>query len=63
MATTLVYHEPGATGEVSPFDAAITRLAEGNSVDIACPYLNVGYLRTVTSKAQDWRVLTDLNTW
>ena len=45
MSTTLVYHKPGVTGQVSPFHAAILRLSEGKSVDIACPYLSVEYLR------------------
>jgi hypothetical protein len=63
MTTKLVYHTPGATGQVSPFDTAISRVAEGKNVDIACPYLTIGYLRRVALLAKNWRLLTDMNAW
>src|SRR5262249_54020132 len=63
MATTLVYHKPGVTGQESPFDSAIVRLAAGKSVDIACPYFNVEYLRRVDGLTQAWRLVTDLDAW
>lgn len=61
MATKLVYHKPGAVGQTSPFDEAIVRLAQGRSVDLACPYLNADYLRRAVSLAKAWRLVTDLD--
>src|SRR5438876_5524806 len=63
MATTLVYHKPGAVGQTSPFDEAITQLVQGRSMDIACPFLSVKYLRRAVSLAEAWRLLTDVDAW
>jgi hypothetical protein len=52
MATKIVYHRHGAVGQTSPFDEAIVRLAQGRSVEFACPHLNVDYLQWAVSLVQ-----------
>ncbi|PSP37943.1 hypothetical protein BRC71_08180 [Halobacteriales archaeon QH_7_65_31] len=60
----LVYHHEGSyDGERSPFDEAIEKVSEGQSVRIACPYVSPGVLATIDARAESWQLLTDGDEW
>jgi hypothetical protein len=50
-------------GGISPFDTAIMDMADGQEVDIACPYLSLSYLGRITKRSKGWRLLTDVQEW
>lgn len=64
MAARLIYHtSESMAGGVSPFDAAVTAMADGQDLRIACPYLGLAYLQRLIGRATGWRVLTDVEEW
>ncbi len=64
MSAELIYHKlDNKHGSVSPFDAAIMGMAEGQELFIACPYLGLDYLNRIVAKADRWRLLTDIEAW
>lgn len=63
MAVQLLHHDPDAPGSVSPFDAAMLRIARSGSMRLACPYIGLAYLRRVTEQSAGWRLLSDVEEW
>ncbi|MBI3652731.1 MAG: NgoFVII family restriction endonuclease [Acidobacteria bacterium] len=64
MSIKLICHtKESAEGEQSPFDTAIARLARGNDISIACPYLNLQYIQSLIARCKSWRILTDVGEW
>jgi phosphatidylserine/phosphatidylglycerophosphate/cardiolipin synthase-like enzyme len=60
--TQLIYHDPSiAPGSASAFDRAIMEVVAGQSVLIACPYLNQTILQRILERSgKEWRLLTDI---
>ncbi|MCH7660105.1 MAG: phospholipase D family protein [Euryarchaeota archaeon] len=60
----LIYHDHSSNSSaLSPFDQVIGEIATKSEVRIACPYIGPKYLERILAKAQDWRVLTDVEEW
>jgi hypothetical protein len=60
--TKLIYHDPSvAPGSASAFDRTIMEVVAGQSVLIACPYLNRAILERILERSgKEWRLLTDI---
>lgn len=54
---------PGSSAGQSPFEAALRRVASGGRFDLAAPYLSVALLRELSSRATDFRLVTDAEEW
>src|SRR5437763_739755 len=63
MPVQLLYHDADGPGSVSPFDAAMLRIARAGSVRLACPYIGLGYLGRVIGQSPAWWLLTDFEEW
>ncbi len=61
--TELVYHDPSDRTGISPFDKVIREITKNEDVLVACPYIEPNYLKEVTQKTEDWRLLTDVQAW
>lgn len=57
----LLYHSKHS--DISPFDAAIVRVAKTGPVRIVSPYIGVGYLERIVGLAGDWRLVSDIEEW
>ena len=63
MAIRLIYNSLKDLHATSSFDNAIVDIPKGNDLDIACPYLNVDYLKRITNLSKSWRLITDIHEW
>ena len=64
MPTCLVYHTAeSANGGPSPFDETICWVVCDRTISIACPYLDLNYLKQICALSRSWRLLTDLEAW
>ena len=64
MTVRLIYHNPDSLpGTVSPFDRAILSIAPGERLRLACPYINLRYLRRIILPSASWQLLTDVEEW
>jgi hypothetical protein len=64
MTIKLIYHNlESSSGGISPFDEVISRITKGEDVQLACPYLSVGYIRQLVSRCESWRIVTDVEEW
>jgi len=59
----LIYHDPSDRNGVSPFDEVIRDITEDEDVLLTCPYIEPDYLREITEKTENWRLLTDVQAW
>lgn len=59
----LLLRMPGSSAEQSPFEAALRRVASGDRVDLAAPYLSVSLLRELASGTTAFRLVTDAEEW
>ena len=61
MPVDLIYHTPESIhGGISPFDAAITEMIEGQALQVACPYVGLQYLQRIAKHARSWQLVTDV---
>jgi len=60
---SLLYHRAGSTGELSPFDEAILRVAADGPVAIVSPYIGVAYLERIITLSHEWRLVSDVEAW
>ncbi len=63
MGIELIYHDFDDETPKSPFEDTIVRLSDGATLDIACPYLGLDVLQSITDRAQTWRLVTDVQEW
>lgn len=63
MGVELVYHDFDEEDAWSPFEEALTELADDATLDIACPYLSLDVLNSLIDRARTWRLVTDLQEW
>lgn len=59
----LLYHEPGAQGQTSPFDRALMNVASTGNLRLVSPYLGVDYLARLVRQAQHWLLISDVEEW
>jgi len=60
----LVYHPIPPNGLASPFGDALREVIELDApLALACPYLDVAYLREMARCASAWRLVTDVEEW
>lgn len=60
----LVHHtDESRNGCASPFAEAIQELTASEQLSLACPYINVEYLRSALEHVSSWRLLTDAKAW
>jgi hypothetical protein len=60
----LVHHtDESRNGGASPFAEAIQELTASEQLSLACPYINVEYLRSALEHVSSWRLLTDAKAW
>jgi hypothetical protein len=57
----LIYHKDGI--DISPFDVAITNVAKNNDIYVICPYIGINYFNRITSIANSWKLITDVEEW
>lgn len=61
MSAELIYHDVGGDENVSVFDKNVKDIVEGKDVKLISPYVGRSYLRELTSLAESWRLVTDLD--
>lgn len=60
----LIYHSEGSYDrEESLFDAAIRGTVDSGKVRIVCPYIGPSYLKSILREVDEWRIVTDVETW
>lgn len=56
----LLYHDPGAQGQTSPFDRALMSVASTAHLRLVSPYLGVDYLGRLVRQAGHWLLISDV---
>ncbi|MBE8989015.1 phospholipase D-like domain-containing protein [Nostoc sp. LEGE 12450] len=65
MNSKLIYHtDESINGGISPFDEAIHQVSNNSKeLLIACPYIDVIYIKTFLHKQVNWRIMSDVEAW
>ncbi|MDZ8257572.1 phospholipase D-like domain-containing protein [Nostoc sp. ChiQUE01b] len=65
MSSKLIYHtNESINGGISPFDKAIHQVSNNSKeLLIACPYIDVSYIKTFLHKPGKWRIISDVEAW
>lgn len=60
----LIYHIPkNEIQNSSPFDIAIKELTKFDDINIACPYIDIDYLKDIIHGEIEFKILTDVEQW
>ncbi|AEE51016.1 phospholipase D-like domain-containing protein [Haliscomenobacter hydrossis] len=60
----LIYHVPkNEIQNSSPFDMAIKELVKSDDLNIACPYIDIDYLKDIINGKIEFKILTDVEQW
>ncbi|MEH1813417.1 MAG: phospholipase D-like domain-containing protein [Nostoc sp.] len=64
MSSKLIYHtNESINGGFSPFDEAIHQVSNSKELLIACPYIDVTYIKPFLRKQLNWRIISDIEAW
>ncbi|MBC6435915.1 hypothetical protein FM036_43055 [Nostoc sp. HG1] len=64
MNNKLIYHtEASINGGISPFDEAIREVSNSKELLIACPYIDLSYVKPFLHEQVNWRIISDVEAW
>lgn len=64
MSSKLIYHtNESINGGFSPFDEAIHQMSNSKELLIACPYIDVSYIKPFLRNQLNWRIISDVEAW
>lgn len=64
MSIKLIYHtDTSINGGISPFDEAIHQISNNEELLIACPYIDISYVKPFLYKCNKWRIVSDVEAW
>ncbi|MEH2022680.1 phospholipase D-like domain-containing protein [Nostoc sp.] len=64
MNNKLIYHtEASINGGISPFDEAIREVSNSKELLIACPYIDISYVKPLLGDQVNWRIISDVEAW